>query len=88
MFVFEQDIGEPAQFFARTHAQIAVFFAPVLDWFHISMRARYLEQIIKGMRANHGAECGFSSAWWTEVVEPRTIKRGSDTVNTRDRRKC
>ena len=24
---------------------------PVLDWFHISMRVRYLEQIVAGMRA-------------------------------------
>ncbi|BDC45434.1 hypothetical protein PTKU15_87310 [Paraburkholderia terrae] len=29
---------------------------PVLDWFHISMRVRYLEQIIKGMRARTETE--------------------------------
>ena len=29
---------------------------PVLDWFHISMRVRYLEQIIKGMRASTETE--------------------------------
>lgn len=29
---------------------------PVLDWFHISMRVRYLEQIVKGMRASTETE--------------------------------
>ncbi|MGF6935144.1 hypothetical protein OKW41_004306 [Paraburkholderia sp. UCT70] len=29
---------------------------PILDWFHISMRVRYLEQIIKGMRATTETE--------------------------------
>jgi protein-tyrosine phosphatase len=29
---------------------------PVLDWFHISMRVRYLEQIVKGMRAKTETE--------------------------------
>jgi hypothetical protein len=29
---------------------------PVLDWFHISMRVSYLEQIIKGMRARSETE--------------------------------
>ena len=28
----------------------------VLDWFHISMRVRYLEQIIKGMRSTTETE--------------------------------
>jgi hypothetical protein len=28
----------------------------VLDWFHISMRVRYLEQIVKGMRATTESE--------------------------------
>jgi hypothetical protein len=31
---------------------------PILDWFHISMRVRYLEQIIKGMRATTETEKG------------------------------
>lgn len=29
---------------------------PVLDWFHISMRVRYLEHIVKGMRASTETE--------------------------------
>jgi hypothetical protein len=29
---------------------------PVLDWFHISMRVRYLEQIVGGLRATSEAE--------------------------------
>lgn len=35
---------------------IAVSSKPVLDLFHISMRVRYLEQIIKGMRARTETE--------------------------------
>lgn len=33
----------------------------VLDWFHISMRVRHLEQIVKGMRARMETEEARSS---------------------------
>jgi hypothetical protein len=36
--------------------RLSLSSTPVLDWFHISMRVSYLEQIIKGMRARTETE--------------------------------
>ena len=38
------------------HRQLPFPVTPILDWFHISMRIRYLEQISKGMQARSETE--------------------------------
>lgn len=49
-------ITDGANGLQKIYSQFPFTSEPVLDWFHISMRVRYLEQIARGMRATSETE--------------------------------